>query len=363
MHLDVAYAVDELLLGREAGEEVRERDEEGAVWAWPADVAPLVEDSESSGSNDDDDENSSEEKEVMKMKKRRGGQRISLETQPFPELALAAARGLPPPPASVAASEEKLMASEIKGMPKKSSKAAPHAGASLKVYLYGVEAHSVTSIADTLKLGAHLTITPQIQDADAVLATRAKLKASTWIKVAAQQAGVPLFTVKTAAVEHVVKAVRTLLGVDPTPGGLFANFHSSGGEAPLRADPRVASSRTLRAETSIALVRGTPTSAAATLSGLEEARDAIQSIVLQKSQPVELLPRPESVVERQISLAKGYGLQVEVAGTAATGGRRVRILPMDYVSGGGGGGGASGNGNQQAKEEVAPTTVAKKEYW
>jgi stage III sporulation protein SpoIIIAA len=383
VHLDVAYAVDQVLLGGEAGAEVRERDSEGQVWAWPEDV--------STSSSDDEDEFSNGSGGTLsgnisgkngtsassttgilppKQKKRGangGGQRrLELETQPFPEAALAAARGgFAMGSAALALQQQQQAASAenndsddddgmdtIKGHKLKSNNknaiAHPASAAALRVYLYGVDSDSVLSVAEALKLRSSIDIASQIQDADAILATRGKMKASTWIKAAAQQAGVPLFTVRTAAVEHVVKGVRTLLGVDPTPGGMFS---PGSGEGPAMADPRVASSRNLRAETSIALVKGSAPSAATVKSGLDEAREAIESIVLKQNQPVELLPRHEMVVERQVALARGYGLKTEVAGTAAAGGRRVRVMPMDWEE-----------KVPETREQVQPTT-AKKEFW
>jgi hypothetical protein len=343
VHLDVAYAVDQLLQGKEAGAEVRERDTDGRVWAWPEDAA--------TSSSDEDDQMVAAAAAIEaagdlaeRARLRRRGARLDVETQPFPEAALAAARGQPLPPQDSGASPARVKAS--------SAKAAPAAAGAppLRVYPYGVDSDSVLSVADALNMPGRLVIVAQIQDADAVLATRAKLKASGWLRSAAQQAGVPLFTVRTAAVEHVVKGVRTLLGVDPAPGGLFGG----GGEGPAMADPRVASSRVARAETSIALVRGAPPSAAAIQSGLDEAREAIESIVLKQQVPVELKPRHESVVERQVALARGYGLRCEVAGAAAAGGRRVRVLPMDWPREG---------QTPEVKEvrEVAGGT--KKEFW
>lgn len=74
------------------------------------------------------------------------------------------------------------------------------------------------------------------------------------------------------------RAVRTLLGIDPSPGALFSDD-----EAPAAADPRArgANSRNARAETSIALAEmagvaapaaGGPSSAANQQDALEEAR-------------------------------------------------------------------------------------------
>ena len=371
MHLDVAYAVDQILLGGEAGAEVRERDSEGQVWAWPEDGATSGSDSDDEGtstilSNTIGKDGTSPSVLPPKTKKRSGSgqKRLELETQPFPEVALAAARGgfaMGAAAAAAAVAESKSSSDDdidtIKGHKLKSNNknaiAHPASASALRVFLYGVDEDSVLSVAEALNLRKSIDIANQIQDADAILATRGKMKASTWIKAAAQQAGVPLFTVRTSSVEHVVKGVRTLLGVDPTPGGLFSP--GSGEGAPM-ADPRIASSRNLRAETSIALVKGSPPSAATIKSGLDEAREAIESIVLKQNQPVELMPRHESVVERQVALARGYGLKTEVAGVAAAGGgRRVRVMPMDWPS--------EGKGPEEQAKLAETTTTAKKEYW
>lgn len=43
------------------------------------------------------------------------------------------------------------------------------------------------------------------------------------MKEAARAAGIPVFSIKSAGVGDVVKALRTLVGIDPSPGGLFAD--------------------------------------------------------------------------------------------------------------------------------------------
>ena len=55
------------------------------------------------------------------------------------------------------------------------------------------------------------------QDADAVLAPRSKLKQHSWIKDAAKAAGVPLYTIKTTSPQNLVRGLRTVVGLDPSP--------------------------------------------------------------------------------------------------------------------------------------------------
>lgn len=46
-----------------------------------------------------------------------------------------------------------------------------------------------------------------------------------WVRQAARDAGVPIFVVKTAAPSNLTRALRTLLGFDPSAGGTFVGWH------------------------------------------------------------------------------------------------------------------------------------------
>lgn len=343
IHLDVSQAVDNLLLGREANAEVRERDKDGRIWAWPEDE-----------STDSEDEQQQYEGDNAKKSAKKLG--IQIQTQPFPEVALAAARkefvlGAGDSSSSrrkndlkvkeksaemVGAEIEKLATSVMKSTrntEKSSQKATKEQedAASIKIYLYGVDPESVLSTADALNKSGSLAIAGQVQDADAILATRPKLRSSGWLRNAAQAAGIPVFSIRSSSVEHVVKAIRTLTGVDPSPGGIFSRISKGNEEISPEADPRVASSpRVLRAETSIALVnqqqQNVPDNKAATES-IAEAKAAIESIVLQLDQPVELKPASDAqTLDLQASVARGYGLASEKVG-----GNRLRILPRGWT--------------------------------
>ena len=45
-----------------------------------------------------------------------------------------------------------------------------------------------------------------------------------WVRQAARDAGVPIFVVKSAAPSNLTRALRTLLGFDPSAGGTFAGW-------------------------------------------------------------------------------------------------------------------------------------------
>lgn len=62
---------------------------------------------------------------------------------------------------------------------------------------------------------------------------------------------------------------------------------------------------------------------------LQEARVAIEQVVIPKGQPVELLPRPPNIISLQEDLVCKYKLQSKKIGTEPN--ERVRILPFQNV--------------------------------
>lgn len=58
---------------------------------------------------------------------------------------------------------------------------------------------------------------------------------------------------------------------------------------------------------------------------LQEARIAIEQLVIPKGEPVELLPRPSSIMSLQLDLIRKYQLEAERIGKEAD--VRLRILP------------------------------------
>ncbi|KAL4421440.1 hypothetical protein ABPG75_010731 [Micractinium tetrahymenae] len=399
VHLDVAWAVDMLLTGREAGAEVRERDETGKVWSWPE-----------GGSTDFEDEEEEEQAAASGGSSRRRSpkqqRRQQVETQPFPAEALNAARlgavmqaaeeaGLPLPPAlraaaaragggaaaevnsfgmsrptsSASSSSSNSRSSSIAGC--KGSAAAAGYSTALHVYPFGIDGASIADIAESLGVGGSLVVADRLQDADAVLALRGKIKTSSWIKGASKAAGIPVYSIKAASISNLVRAVRTLLGIDPSPGAMFGED----AESPAAADPRsrTSNSRTLRAETSIALAAAAAGAGGSGGSGgrgpdredaLEEARLAAEQIVIPRCQPVELLPRDPRDIEAQIDLVQGQGLAYEVVGAADS--LRLRVLPPAWAEAGTTAGPASRRGTPAAPgggAAAAAEGAKQKEYW
>ncbi|KAI8470498.1 MAG: hypothetical protein J3K34DRAFT_385264 [Monoraphidium minutum] len=142
------------------------------------------------------------------------------------------------------------------------------------------------------------------EGADAVLTLRARVKANTALRTAAKAAGVPVYAIKSTSTSNLIKAFRTLLGVEPTAGGFFGAAGSRGGS--MDDD-------------------GGSGAAAAAAAGLEEAQLAVEQIVLPLRQTVELLPRSAGVRDAQAAMLRRYKLGVEVVG--AGGDARLRVLP------------------------------------
>ena len=60
-----------------------------------------------------------------------------------------------------------------------------------------------------------------MQGCDAVLTLRGKTRTGSWLRTAAKAAGIPIFSVKTSNPDHLERGVRTILGLEPSPGGIF----------------------------------------------------------------------------------------------------------------------------------------------
>ncbi|KAF6260855.1 hypothetical protein COO60DRAFT_1294161 [Scenedesmus sp. NREL 46B-D3] len=136
-------------------------------------------------------------------------------------------------------------------------------------------------------------LSPRPSEADAVLAIRSRLKTNAALRATAREAGVPVYAIKSSSSSNLVRAFRTLLGLEPSAGSL-----GGGGAARALVEEE---------------------------EGLEEARLAAEQIVTPLQQPVELLPRAEHVRRAQAALCGRYGLAWESVGSGAQ--ARIRMLP------------------------------------
>ncbi|KAF8054898.1 ycf45 [Scenedesmus sp. PABB004] len=226
---------------------------------------------------------------------------------------------------------------------------------------------------------AQVYLAPRPAEADAVLAVRSRLKANASLRAASRAAGVPVYAIKSSSSANLVRAFRTLLGLEPSAGGLFGSRGSMDddewvprspsaagaspgasaddegsegeGDEPLGSSPASPRPR----------AGGVARALAEEEEGLEEARLAAESIVLPLQQPVELLPRSELVRKAQAEMAGRYGLAAEVVGAGAD--ARLRLLPDKAPRtppGGGAGSGEEENGASALLERfLAPAPRAR----
>ncbi|MFH7243112.1 MAG: R3H domain-containing nucleic acid-binding protein [Spirulina sp.] len=162
----------------------------------------------------------------------------------------------------------------------------------LRLYPYGVSRHQLERVIQTL--GMPLVITKDLDSADAVLALRSHSKTQAKLKQMAQGRHLPIHLVKSNSIPQITRALQRLLRLDDSPEAINLEiFTRNGGDDELEA--------------------------------LEEARLAVEQIVIPKGQPVELLPRSAHIRKMQHELAEHYRLKSLSCGEEPN--RRLRIYP------------------------------------
>ncbi|KAG0450739.1 hypothetical protein HPP92_026538 [Vanilla planifolia] len=147
------------------------------------------------------------------------------------------------------------------------------------LFVYGVTEGSVLHAIKQLEIEETFVLTDNISKADALLALSSKLKKNSKIQAAARSKGIPIFVTKTNEIMQISKAVRALID-DPF-------------DATKEAEP----------EEQVSLSEKT--------DALEEARLAIEQVVIPCGEAAELLPRPMPILRSQIELIEGYKLKWE----------------------------------------------------
>ena len=164
----------------------------------------------------------------------------------------------------------------------------------LHVYPYGVSRHQLDQVVRTLNLP--VVLTKDIDNADAVLALRSHVKNHSKLRHLAKSRQIPIHTLKASSVPQIAHSLRRLLNMD---------------------DPAMPDAAELDL-----FVRGDSEDE---IEALEEARLAVEQIVIPKGQPVELLPRSAMVRKMQHELVEHYRLQSRSFGDEPN--RRLRIYP------------------------------------
>ena len=163
-----------------------------------------------------------------------------------------------------------------------------------RVYPYGISKSQLDQVIQTMNLPVLLT--KDLDSADAVLALRSHVKHHSKLRQVAKTRHLPIHTVKSNSLPHIMRSLQRLLDLDEST------------IQPL-VDPGLFSENGSTDE----------------LEALEEARLAVEQIVIPKGQPVELLPRSARIRKMQHELAEHYRLKSCSFGDEPN--RRLRIYP------------------------------------
>lgn len=168
----------------------------------------------------------------------------------------------------------------------------PNGEDAMRLYPYGLSRYQIERVIQTLHMP--VVITKDLDSADAVIALRSHAKAQAKLKHMAQGRQIPVHLVKSNSIPQITRALQRLLDMDDNPAAIDLElFSHSGGDDELEA--------------------------------LEEARLAVEQIVIPKGQPVELLPRSAHIRKMQHELAEHYRLKSLSCGEEPN--RRLRIYP------------------------------------
>ncbi len=164
----------------------------------------------------------------------------------------------------------------------------------LHVYPYGVSRSQLEQVVQVLSLPVEMT--KDLDSADAILALRSHVKNHAKLRQMAKARQLPIHMIKASTIPQITRGLRRLLNID---------------------DPEVTDDRELQL-----FLHGDSDDE---IDALEEARLAVEQIVIPKGQPVELLPRSASVRKMQHELVEHYRLKSNSFGEEPN--RRLRIYP------------------------------------
>jgi stage III sporulation protein SpoIIIAA len=164
----------------------------------------------------------------------------------------------------------------------------------LHIYPYGVSRHQLEQVIGVLTLP--VVLTKDIDSSDAILALRSHVKNHAKLRQMAKARHVPIHVIKSSTIPQITRGLRRLLNID---------------------DPEIADDKELQ----LFLHSGSDDE----IDALEEARLAVEQIVIPKGQPVELLPRSPQVRKMQHELVEHYRLKSNSFGEEPN--RRLRIYP------------------------------------
>lgn len=161
------------------------------------------------------------------------------------------------------------------------------------VYPYGIARSQLERVIDVLKIP--VVLTKELESADAVLALRSQVKHHPKLMELAKDRKLPIYSVKSNSIPQITRSLRELINLDnaDTSDTIDLRLFTQGNDDEIEA--------------------------------LEEARLAVEQVVIPQGQPVELLPRSPQVRKMQHELIEHYRLRSDSFGNEPN--RRLRIYP------------------------------------
>ncbi|ELS02385.1 hypothetical protein Xen7305DRAFT_00020990 [Xenococcus sp. PCC 7305] len=162
------------------------------------------------------------------------------------------------------------------------------------IYPYGIGRSQIERVIDVLDLP--VVLTKDVDHADAVVALRSQIKHHSRLRQLAKTRNIAIHAVKSNTIPQITRTLRQLLQLE---------------------DPNATNTADVRLFTTA--------SNDDEIEALEEARLAVEQIVIPQGQPVELLPRSSKIRKMQHELVEHYHLESNSFGEEPN--RRLRIYP------------------------------------
>mmetsp|Transcript_39045 Transcript_39045/g.65107 ORF Transcript_39045/g.65107 Transcript_39045/m.65107 type:complete len:488 (-) Transcript_39045:124-1587(-) len=205
-----------------------------------------------------------------------------------------------------------------------------------RVFVYASEVPQQLLDQVIAALQLPVVITRDVRRAEAIISQRSYARNNDKVRNAARSLNLPVYTIKSNAMSHIARALRRILSLDQDQDQR-SNFDNDDedqddndqDEDEDQLDKERGSGRDVPKKPSAprrASLKGFATDEYE-VEALEEARIAIERIVIPKGQMVELLPRTPEVVRLQQQLASQYRLRSSVVVSQTPPDMCVRILP------------------------------------
>eukprot|EP00803_Ostreobium_quekettii_P000582 evm.model.scf_964EXC.7 EVM.evm.TU.scf_964EXC.7 scf_964EXC:34961-41894(+) len=174
----------------------------------------------------------------------------------------------------------------------------------LCLYLWGVDAEMLWEVLGGMQLQDKVVLSEHLPQANAVLASKSKLKQRGVIRQQALDLGIPMYSLKSSTPAQLEKAVQDFLASQPVEE--------------MRASVRAANIRPSKYDCDFSMDDYIPGEGGAfdrvEKEAIEEARHAILEIVIPRNRPVELLPRAPYILKMQMDLAEHYNVKCMTVG-------------------------------------------------